>query len=36
MKMPRWLMYLVVISIALSWVPVALIMRARVTTSSKP
>jgi mono/diheme cytochrome c family protein len=36
MKLPRWLMYLVVISIALSWVPVALIMRARVTTSSKP
>jgi len=36
MKMPRWLMYLVVIAIALSWVPIALIMRARVTTSSKP
>jgi mono/diheme cytochrome c family protein len=36
MKMPRWLMYFVVISIVLSWVPVALIMRARVTTSPKP
>ena len=36
MKMPRWLTYLVVILIALSWVPIALIMRARVTTTSKP
>jgi len=36
MKMPRWLMYFAVISVTLSWVPVALIMRARVTTSSKP
>lgn len=36
MKMPRWLMYLVVISVVLSWVPVALIMRARVTTSPQP
>ena len=36
MKLPRWLVYLVVISIALSLVPIAFIMRARVTTSSKP
>ena len=36
MKIPRGLMCLVVISVALSWVPIALIMRARVTTSSKP
>jgi len=36
MKMPRWLMYLVVIAVALSWVPIALIMRARVTTSTEP
>jgi len=36
MKLPRWLGYLVVISIALSLVPIAFIMRARVTTSSKP
>jgi len=36
MKMPRWLLYSIVILIALSWVPIALIMRARVITSSKP
>jgi len=36
MKLPRWILYLTVIAIALSWVPIALIMRARATTSSKP
>ena len=36
MKLPRWLVYLVLISIVLSLVPIALIMRARATTSSKP
>ena len=36
MKMPRWLLYAVAILVVLSWVPLALIMRARVTTSPKP
>jgi mono/diheme cytochrome c family protein len=36
MKLPRWLLFTVVILVALSWVPLALIMRARVTTSPKP
>ena len=36
MKLPRWMLYLVMISIALSLVPIAFIMRARATTSSKP
>ena len=36
MKMPRWLMYVVVLMVAVSWVPIALIMRARVTTSTQP
>ena len=36
MKLPLWLTYLVVTMIALSWVPIALIMRARVTTTSQP
>ncbi len=36
MKIPRWLLFTVVTLVVLSWVPLALIMRARVTTSSKP
>ena len=36
MKLPRWLLYSVAILVVLSWVPLALIMRARVTTSSQP
>jgi len=36
MKLPRWLLFAVVILVVLSWVPLALIMRARVTTSPKP
>ena len=36
MKLPRWLLYAVVILVVLSWVPLALIMRARVTTSPQP
>lgn len=36
MKMPRWLFYLVVVIIVLSWVPLAVILRARNTMSSKP
>jgi mono/diheme cytochrome c family protein len=36
MKLPRWILYLVMISVALSLVPIAFIMRARTTTSSKP
>jgi len=34
--MPRWLFYLVVVIIVLSWVPLAVILRARNTMSSKP
>ena len=36
MKLPRWLLYTVAILVVLSWVPLALIMRARVTSSSQP
>jgi mono/diheme cytochrome c family protein len=36
MKLPRWLLYTVTILVVLSWVPLALIMRARVTTSDQP
>jgi mono/diheme cytochrome c family protein len=36
MKLPRWLLFTVVTLVVLSWVPLALIMRARVTTSAKP
>jgi mono/diheme cytochrome c family protein len=36
MKLPRWLLFTVVTLVVLSWVPLALIMRARVTTSPKP
>jgi len=36
MKLPRWLLYSVAILVVLSWVPLALIMRARVTTSPHP
>ena len=36
MKLPRWLLYTAAILVVLSWVPLALIMRARVTTSAKP
>lgn len=36
MKMPRWLLFTIVVLVVLSWVPLALIMRARVTTSSQP
>ena len=36
MKLPRWLLFTVAILVVLSWVPLALIMRARVTTSPQP
>ena len=36
MKLPRWLLYTVAILVVMSWVPLALIMRARVTTSPLP
>jgi mono/diheme cytochrome c family protein len=36
MKLPRWLLLTVVIMVVLSWVPLAMIMRARVTTSEQP
>ena len=36
MKLPRWLLYTVAILVVLSWVPLALIMRARVTGSPQP
>jgi mono/diheme cytochrome c family protein len=36
MKLPRWLLYSITILVALSWVPLALIMRARVTTMAEP
>ena len=36
MKLPRWLIFTLVTLVVLSWVPLALIMRARVTTSSQP
>jgi mono/diheme cytochrome c family protein len=34
--MPRWLIFLLLLVVALSFVPLALIARARVTTSTKP
>lgn len=36
MSVPRWLQYLVVVLVVLSWVPLVFIMRARHTTSTKP
>jgi mono/diheme cytochrome c family protein len=36
MKLPRWLLFTAAILVVLSWVPLALIMRARVTTSPQP
>ena len=36
MKLPRWLLYTTAILVFLSWVPLALVMRARVTTSPQP
>jgi mono/diheme cytochrome c family protein len=36
MKLPRWILFTVAILVVLSWVPLALIMRARVTTSPQP
>ena len=36
MKLPRWLLFTAIIVVVLSWVPLALIMRARVTTSTEP
>lgn len=36
MKLPRWLTYSLAVVVALSWVPLAIIARARVTTSPKP
>jgi mono/diheme cytochrome c family protein len=36
MRLPRWLLFAVAILVVLSWVPLALIMRARVTTSPQP
>lgn len=34
--MPRWLQYLVVVMVVLSWVPLVVIMRARHSKSTKP
>jgi mono/diheme cytochrome c family protein len=34
--MPRWLQYVVVVLVVLSWVPLVMIIRARHTTSTKP
>ena len=36
MKLPRWILFSVLILVVLSWVPIVLIMRARVTTSTQP
>ncbi|HPA81175.1 MAG TPA: cytochrome c [Thermoanaerobaculales bacterium] len=36
MKVPRWLTYLVVVLVVMSWVPLALILRARAVKSDKP
>lgn len=36
MSMPRWLQYVVVVLVVLSWVPLVMIIRARHTTSTKP
>jgi len=36
MKLPRWILFTVAVLVVLSWVPLALIMRARATTSPKP
>lgn len=36
MSMPRWLQYLVVVLVVLSWVPLVVIMRARHSKSVKP
>ncbi|MCP4898025.1 MAG: cytochrome c [bacterium] len=34
--MPRWLIYLIVVLVVLSWIPLAFIVRARSATSTKP
>mgnify|MGYP001821724409 CR=1 FL=1 len=36
MTVPRWVVYPIAVAIVLSWVPIALIMRARNVTSTKP
>lgn len=36
MKLPSWILFAVVTLVVVSWVPLALIMRARVTTSPNP
>jgi mono/diheme cytochrome c family protein len=36
MSVPRWLVYLLVVLVVLSWVPLALIVRARTVTSTAP
>ncbi len=36
MSMPRWLIYLLVVLVVLSWVPLVLIARARTVTSTAP
>ncbi len=36
MKLPRWILYSVLILVVMSWIPIVLIMRARVTTSTQP
>lgn len=36
MKLPRWLLFSAIIMVVVSWVPLAMIMRARVTTSEVP
>lgn len=34
--MPRWLLYVLVVLVVVSWLPLALILRARTVTSEKP
>ena len=36
MNVPRWIWYTALVLVALSWIPLVLIARARVTTTSKP
>jgi len=35
-SVPRWLIYVVVVSVVLSWIPLALIVRARTVKTTKP
>lgn len=34
--MPRWLIYLIVVLVVLSWIPLAFVIRARTATTTKP